>query len=180
MVTRETRYIGQLYFGLSTDDPADVAEWHNGDRILLMDEDKMYIYDEAAVTFHEIPMGGGGGGGIPESGSISYHSVTVRWAKVKTGVNTVAHTDEVLPYLMGLAGFSNTNNIATSFSIDPDAATPNNTIGASDKIVYNYNARHVYRYRSGSYSSVAIASNFDAFIPADTFYYIFVIEEVAP
>ena len=63
MVTRETSYIGQLYFGLSSDDPADVAEWHNGDRILLMDQDQMFIYDEAAVTFHEIPMGGGGGGG---------------------------------------------------------------------------------------------------------------------
>ena len=63
MVTRETSYIGQLYFGLSSDDPAEVAEWHNGDRILLMDQDQMYVYDEAAVTFHEIPMGGGGGGG---------------------------------------------------------------------------------------------------------------------
>lgn len=62
MVTRETSYIGQLYFGLSTDD-ADVVEWHNGDRILLMDQDKMMVYDEAAFDFHEIPMGGGGGGG---------------------------------------------------------------------------------------------------------------------
>lgn len=62
MVTRETSYIGQLYFGLSTDDTSAI-EWHNGDRILLMDQDQMYIYDEAAATFHEIPMGGGGGGG---------------------------------------------------------------------------------------------------------------------
>ena len=71
MVTHETNYIGQLYFGLSTDDPADVPEWHNGDRILLMDQDQMYIYDEAAVTFHEIPMGGGGGGG----GATLYYNI---------------------------------------------------------------------------------------------------------
>lgn len=63
MVTRETSYIGQLYFGLSTDDAADVAEWHNGDRILLMDVDKMMVYDDETFNFHEIPMGGGGGGG---------------------------------------------------------------------------------------------------------------------
>lgn len=73
MVTRETRYIGQLYFGLSSDDPAEIPEWHNGDRILLMDEDKMYVYDETAVTFHEIPMGGGGGGG-----GVTYEDVTIR------------------------------------------------------------------------------------------------------
>ena len=64
MVTRETNYIGQLYFGLSTDDPTAV-EWHNGDRILLMDQDIMMVYDEAAFDFHEIPISGGGGGGGP-------------------------------------------------------------------------------------------------------------------
>lgn len=63
MVTRETSYIGHLYFGLSTDDTADIAEWHNGDRILLMDLDQMYVYDEAALGFKQISMGGGGGGG---------------------------------------------------------------------------------------------------------------------
>ena len=63
MVTRETSYIGQLYFGLSTDDTADVAEWHNGDRMLLMDIDQMYVFDEASSGFKQISMGGGGGGG---------------------------------------------------------------------------------------------------------------------
>ena len=64
MVTRETSYIGQLYFGLSTDDPTGI-EWHNGDRILLMDQDQMLVYDEDAGDFKPISMGGGGGGGMP-------------------------------------------------------------------------------------------------------------------
>lgn len=63
MVTRETSYIGQLYFGLSTDDPSDVPAWHNGDRILVMDQDQMLVFDEVANNFHPISMGGGGGGG---------------------------------------------------------------------------------------------------------------------
>ena len=89
MVTRETSYIGQLYFGLSTDDPADIAELHNGDRILLMDQDQMYIYDEAAVTFHEIPMGGGGGGGSIDFSDIgqakSLNNIGYMFTAMQTG-----------------------------------------------------------------------------------------------
>lgn len=93
MVTRETSYIGQLYFGLSSDDPADIAEWHNGDRILLMDQDQMYIYDEAAVTFHEIPMGGGGGGGGGGGSPVLLASGTYTQTTAASGVNIPASFD---------------------------------------------------------------------------------------
>ena len=62
MVTLLTDYNTQRYILNSTDDIDDI-EFHNGDQLLLMDQDALIIFDEENAAWHSVPTGGGGGGG---------------------------------------------------------------------------------------------------------------------
>ena len=62
MVTLLTDYSTQRYILNSDDDIGDL-EFHNGDQVLLMDQDVLIIYDEEANQWYPVPTGGGGGGG---------------------------------------------------------------------------------------------------------------------
>lgn len=61
MVTLLTDYNTQRYILNSADDIGDL-EFHNGDQVLLMDQDVLLIFDEENTTWYAVPTGGGGGG----------------------------------------------------------------------------------------------------------------------
>lgn len=175
MVTRETSYIGQLYFGLSTDDPADIAEWHNGDRILLMDQDKMFIYDEAANTFHEIPMGGGGGGGgsgyqLLGSGDyvytggeasnidfpVSFNGTIKYWYCVADTVAGVNHTHAFMG-IVGMPGVTDFLNgrVGVMSTMTSAGVVANNVVGDNTKYdsgrLYLARANNTYKIQNSTY-----------------------------
>ena len=62
MVTQLTGYNTQRYTLNSLDD-LDGIDFHNGDQVLLMDLDKLLIFDEENSAWYDVPAGGGGGGG---------------------------------------------------------------------------------------------------------------------
>ena len=61
MVTLLTNYNTQRYILNSTDD-IDNINFHNGDQVLLMDQDALIVFDEENVAWHAVPAGRGGGG----------------------------------------------------------------------------------------------------------------------
>ena len=66
MVTQLTGYNTQRYTLNSLDD-LDGIDFHNGDQVLLMDLDKLLIFDEENSAWYDVPAGGGGGGGsVPQ------------------------------------------------------------------------------------------------------------------
>ena len=59
MVTLLTDYSTQRYI-LNSGDDLDGIEFHNGDQILLMDQDVLLIFDEEGNNWNPVPTGGGG------------------------------------------------------------------------------------------------------------------------
>lgn len=63
MVTNTTIYTRQIYCVLHDDPPPADIEFHNGDELVIIDQDTRKIFDEENQTWRPIPMSGGGGGG---------------------------------------------------------------------------------------------------------------------
>lgn len=61
MVTLLTDYTKQRRTLNSLDDVSNI-EWHNGDEVLLMDQDIVLIFSEGNSNWYPVPTGGGGGG----------------------------------------------------------------------------------------------------------------------
>ena len=85
MVTLLTDYSTQRYILNSGDDP-DGIEFHNGDQVLLMDQDVLLIFDEEGNNWNPVPAGGGGGGGGINTYTYTYASN----GTINAGLNALA------------------------------------------------------------------------------------------
>ena len=152
MVTQLTGYNTQRYTLNSLDD-LDGIDFHNGDQVLLMDLDKLFIFDEENVAWYDVPAGGGGGGG--GSGINVYSFTYASNDSVNAGLNALAvpqlSENEILIINIKGSHLQGSGNVGVKFQIDvvqggdiiinasghknmstktePDNATPSNTWG---------------------------------------------------
>lgn len=118
-------------------------------------------------AIEDIETGGGGGG---ESGVIDSDYVTFEYAFVTVGANSVSNGAQIIPYLFGLAGFSESDYYFGMFCAVGHGNTWVNNAAICSDITQNtlYPANNVkfFRYRNGTISSSGMGSSYDARLAA--------------
>ena len=104
----------------------------------------------------DIETGGG------DSGAIESDYITLYYAIVTVGANSVSNGTQVIPYLVGLAGFPTSGIYYSWFCIYDNGGsfTLNNTAVCLNITTYPNNL-DFYRYRGGAISSAGTTSSYD-------------------
>lgn len=111
-----------------------------------------------------------GGGG--DSGTIESDFINLEYAIVTVGVNTVSVATQVIPYLLGLAGFATTNYRCGWFGVVEHSSYVNNQAICMDGTTIGQSSKKFYRYRNGAASSVNMGNSYDAVLPVGSKYLI--------
>ena len=115
-------------------------------------------------------------GGMGDSGSFSTSYQTYHWDTVTIGANSLTNTLDLWNYLCTAVGASTATDNNTRnrfwFSME-DAPTPYNNMIGSRASTLSGNTPQIRRYRSGSWSTTAIASDYDASVRSGTKYFCF-------
>ena len=112
------------------------------------------------------------GGGSSTSVDVETSNIRMVWAEVTVGANTVTKASQVVPYLLGLAGFPTSDYRAAWFGAKTYAAYFNNMAICSEvSQSANDNFSKFYRYRNGAPASTTTGVNYDASLaPGDVYY----------
>lgn len=102
----------------------------------------------------------GGSGGT--SGSVDSDYVTIEWEIVTVGSNTISDVPDVIPYLFGLASFSQTG-ARWKWACVVNKGTWYQNMYICTDITSNFSGGgSYYRYRSGAIQKQNVASGYDA------------------
>lgn len=105
-----------------------------------------------------IPSGGGG-----NSGTIDSDYITLEYAIVTVGSNTVSNATQVLPYLYGLAGITlSSPKQGWCCVVDRSGWYANMYVCTSISSDRLDTSRYFYRYKNGAISRVNEGSSYDA------------------
>ena len=122
-------------------------------------------------AIEDIETGGGG-----ESGVIDSDYVTIEYAFVTVGANSVANATQIIPYLLGLAGFSESDYYFGMFcAVGHGNTWVNNAAICSDvslNTLYPSGNVKFFRYRNGTISSAGMGVGYDARLAAGDKYLI--------
>lgn len=122
---------------------------------------------EFVSAIEDIETGGGG-----DSGTIESDFINLEYAIVTVGVNTVSVATQVIPYLLGLAGFATTNYSCGWFGVVEHSSYVNNQAICMDAPTINQSIQKFYRYRNGAASSANLGNSYDAVLPVGSKYLI--------
>lgn len=151
-VERLTDYTRRIWTGLGPDAPQG-HDIHVNDVIYYMDSSECCIvtnvYPDGSIDCETLPDIGGGGGG--DAAMIDGDYITMYYAVVEIGPNTVTKMTQVTPYLLGLTGYDSTGYIKSWWSIIGHSGSwKQNTVITVEATSVGSSSVYCYRYRDGA------------------------------
>lgn len=116
----------------------------------------------------------GGGSGSTLEGDY----LTLRCAIVTVGANSVTNATQIVPYLLGLAGFPTTDYTHASFCvIGHSGSWVNNAaictaLESASSVLYPASAAKFYRFRNDAVAAAAMGSSYDATLTSGDKYFV--------
>lgn len=105
--------------------------------------------------------------------------ITLRCATVTVGANSVTNASQIIPYLLGLAGFSTTDYTHACFCvIDHSGSWVNNaaictaSLETASSVLYPASAAKFYRFRDNAVAVAAMGSSYDATLTSGDKYFV--------
>lgn len=164
-VQRLTDYTRRIWTALDADAP-EGHDFEVGDVIYYMDSSQCgivtYVYPEGSIDVEFLPDigGGGGGGGGGDAAMIDGDYITMYYAVVEIGPNTVSKMTQVMPYLLGLTGYDSTGYMKSWWSIiGHSGAWKQNAMITIDATSVGNSTVYCYRYREGAIGRIPTSNS---------------------